>query len=285
MLRRYIAEQPTSQLAVWARRMALFSLIATILAIIIVRSGLLEIRPALVTFGGALALSVIALLLAFAAFVVIWKDGLLGMGYALTAIGIGVALLAYPAYLGLKAYRLPWIYDITTDPIDPPRFEALARIRPRDANPIIYAGLSAAEQQRNAYPEIEPLEEDASPQAAYDATLAVVTKRKWNIVARRPPERGREGRIEAVARTPIMGFREDVVVRVRADGQGSRVDVRSSSRYGSFDFGTNAARVRGLIDDIDDAVGSQKPEQPATPAPKKTKAPPSKANQPATRQR
>jgi Protein of unknown function (DUF1499) len=124
------------------------------------------------------------------------------------------------------------------------------------------------------------LEQDASPQAAYDATLAVITKRKWNIVARRPPERGREGRIEAVARTPIMGFREDVVVRVRADGQGSRIDVRSSSRYGSFDFGTNAARVRNLVDDIDDAVGSQKPEQPATPAPKKAKAPPAKSNQP-----
>jgi len=280
MLRRYIAEQPTSKLAVWARRMALFSLIATILAIIIVRSGLLEIRPALVTFGGALALSVIALLLAFAAFVVIWKDGLLGMGYALTAIFIGVALLAYPAYLAVVAYRLPWIYDITTDPIDYPKFEALARIRPRDANPIIYAGLAAAEQQRNAYPEIEPLEQEASPQAAYDAALAVITKRKWNIVARRPPERGREGRIEAIARTPIMGFREDVVVRVRADGRGSRIDIRSSSRYGSFDFGTNAARVRSLIDDIDDAVDSQKPEQPATPAPKKAKAAPAKSNQP-----
>src|SRR5262245_33681146 len=124
MLRRYVAEQPTSRLAVWSRRMALFSLVATILAIIIVHSGLLELRPALATFAGALALSVIALLLACAAFVVIWREGLLGMGYALTAIGIGVALLAYPAYLGVLSYRLPWIYDITTDPIDPPRFEA-----------------------------------------------------------------------------------------------------------------------------------------------------------------
>lgn len=285
MLRRYIAEQPTSRLAIWSRRTALFSLVATILTIIIVRSGLLEIRPALVTFAGALTLSVIALLLAFAAFVAIWRDGLLGMGYALTAIGIGIALLAYPAYLGVLAYRLPWIYDITTDPIDPPRFEALARIRPRDANPIIYAGLSAAEQQHNAYPDIETLEQDASPQAAYDAALAVITKRRWNIVARRPPERGREGRIEAVARTPIMGFREDVVVRVRVDGQGVRIDVRSSSRYGSFDFGTNAARIRSLIDGIDDAIGSQQPVRPATPAPKKAKGPPSKTVQPSSRQR
>jgi uncharacterized protein (DUF1499 family) len=275
MLRRYVAEQPTSRLAVWARRTAFFSLIATILAIVIVRSGLLEFKPALATFGGALVFSIVALLLAFAAFVVIWREGLMGIGYSLTAIGIGLALLAYPSYLAVASYRLPLIYDITTDPIDPPRFEALARIRPRDANPVIYAGLSAAEQQRNAYPEIEPLEQEATPQASYEATLAVVTKRKWNIVARRPPERGREGRIEAVARTAIMGLREDVVIRVRADGQGSRIDIRSSSRYGSFDFGSNAARVRTLIDDIDDAIGRQKPEPTATP--KKAKGPPAKA--------
>src|SRR5262249_21122070 len=285
MLRRYIADQPTSRLAIWARRTALFSLVATILAIVIVRSGLLEFRPALATVGGALTFSAIALLLSFAAFVVIWRDGAIGIGYSLTAIVIAVALLAYPGYLAAASYRLPWIYDITTDPIDPPRFEALARIRPRDANPVIYAGLSAAEQQRNAYPEIETLEQEATAPASYDAALAVVTKRRWNIVARRPPERGREGRIEAVARTPIMGFREDVVLRVRADGPGSRVDVRSSSRYGSFDFGTNATRVRNLIDDIEDAIGTQKPEPTAAPASKKGKGPQSKTGQPPPRQR
>src|SRR5215470_10235846 len=129
MLRRAFIEQPMSRLAIWARRMAWFSLAATVLAIIIVRSGILEIRPALATFGGALGLAVIALVLAFAAFAVIWKDGLAGMGSAITAILIGVGLLGYPAYLGVKAYKLPWIYDITTDPIDPPRYEALARIR------------------------------------------------------------------------------------------------------------------------------------------------------------
>jgi uncharacterized protein (DUF1499 family) len=284
MLRRYLAEQPTSQLAVWSRRTALFSLVATILTIIIVHLGLLEIRPALATFAGALGLSVIALLLAFAAFVVIWRDGLLGMGFALTAIGIGVALLAYPAYLGILAYRLPWIYDITTDPINPPRYES--RARPREANPVAYAGLAAAELQQAAYPEIEPLDVDSSPQAAYASALTVIKKRRWPIVLERPPQPRRDGQIEAVARTPIMGFREDVVVRVRADGQGARIDVRSSSRYGSFDFGTNAARVRSLIDDIDDTIDSQKPEEPVAPAPKKkAKGPPSKANQPPARQR
>jgi uncharacterized protein (DUF1499 family) len=279
MARRSFNEQPMSRLAIWARRMAWFSLAATVLAIIIVRSGILEIRPALATFGGALGLAVVALVLAFAAFTVIWKDGLAGMGSAITAILIGVGLLGYPAYLGIKAYKLPWIYDITTDPIDPPRYEALARIRPRDANPVIYAGLSAAEQQRVAYPDIETMEQDASPKTAYDAALAVMTKRKWTVLLKRAPEGRRDGQIEAVARTAIMGFRDDIVVRVRPVPDGSRIDVRSSSRYGTFDFGSNAARIRSLIDDIDDAIGDQKPERPATPVPKKQKNQP-KGNQP-----
>jgi uncharacterized protein (DUF1499 family) len=181
---------------------------------------------------------------------------------------VSLALLAYPAYLGVKAYRLPWIYDITTDPIDPPRYEALARLRPRDANPVNYAGLYAAEQQRTAYPDIGPLGTSATPQNAYDAALAVVNKRKWRVVDARPPQVGRrEGHIEAVARTPIMGFRDDVVIRVRAETDGSRIDARSSSRYGTFDFGTNAARIRTLIDEIEEAIVNQK--QPRQPAPVK----------------
>jgi len=271
MARRYVHSEPTSRLAIWARRTAGFAFAASFLAVIIVRSGLLEIQPALATFGGALVIAVLALLLAFAAFVVIWLEGLAGMGAALSAMLISLALLAYPAYLGLKAYRLPWIYDVTTDPIDPPRYEALARIRPRDANPVAYAGLYAAEQQRAAYPDIGPLGVGATPQAAYDAALAVVTKRRWRIVEARTPQAGRrDGRIEAVARTPIMGFRDDVVVRVRADGDGARIDARSSSRYGTFDFGANASRVRSLLDDVEDAVAAQKAaKQPAPPTAKK----------------
>ena len=141
--------------------------------------------------------------------------------------------------------------------------KALARLRVRDANPTTYAGLYAAEQQRAAYPDVGPLGTNATVQAAYDAALAVVNKRRWRIVDARAPQAGRrEGRIEAVARTPIMGFRDDVVIRVRAEPDGARIDARSSSRYGSFDFGTNAARVRGLMNDIEDAIRSQKPERP-----------------------
>jgi uncharacterized protein (DUF1499 family) len=269
MARRRFADEPTSRLAIWARRCAFFSLVATILSVLIVRSGILEIVPALATFAGALVFAVIGMVLALGAFIVIWKDGSRGMGHAFAAIGIGLALIAYPAYLGYRAYTLPMINDITTDALDPPRFDVLARLRPRGT--VEYAGLYAAEQQRKAYPDIEPLTVSAAPKLAYDAAMAVIVRRKWRVVVDRPPQPPRrDGVIEAVARTPIMGFRDDVVVRVRAEPDGARIDARSSSRYGEFDFGTNAKRVRDLINEIEDNIRAQKPEKPERPVAQST---------------
>src|SRR5580692_2548401 len=107
MARRRISEQPTSRLAIWARRLALFSLAATFIAIVIVRSGALDIVPALSTLAGALVLAVVAMLLAVGAAIAIWMEGIGGIREALTAFVIGLALIAYPLYLGVKAYRLP----------------------------------------------------------------------------------------------------------------------------------------------------------------------------------
>jgi uncharacterized protein (DUF1499 family) len=261
-LARRIQADPISRLAIWARRIAGFSVVVLLLGILIVRSGIFEIIPSLAAFGASLILALVSILLAVAAFVVIWREGLGGFGMALAAFFTGVAILAYPGYLAAKAYRLPAIFDITTDPIDPPRFEAIARLRPRDANPTLYAGLRAAELQKAAYPAIEPLVVSATPLVAYEAALEVIAKRKWRVVDARTPQPGRrDGRIEAVARTPILGFRDDVVLRIRPDQDGARVDIRSTSRYGRHDFGTNAARVTALSEAIDDAVDNLKPEK------------------------
>lgn len=280
MARRRIAHEPTSRLAIWARRCAFFSLVATLLAIIIVRAGLLEIVPALATLAGALLLAAFAILLALGAFIVIWRQGIEGGGKAVAAMMIGIALLAYPTYLGVRGYQLPAINDVTTDPIDPPRFDVVARLRPRGT--VDYAGLYAAEQQRAAYPDIEPLTVAATPQIAYDAAIGVINKRKWRVVVDRPPQAGRrDGQIEAVARTPILGFRDDVVVRVRPVREGARIDARSASRYGRHDLGANAGRLRGLLEDIDEAVSAKTEEKLPKPPPRQ--APARQAQQPARR--
>ena len=279
--RRRIAEQPTSRLAVWARRLAIFSWPVALLAIIIERAGMFEIVPVLATFGAALLLATLAILLAFAAFAVIWHTGSDGIGHTVTAVLVGLALLAYPAFIAIKGYRLPAISDITTDPIDPPRYEAIARLRSREANPVAYAGLYAAELQKSAYPDIEPLNVPIPPPAAYEAVRNLIIKRRWQIINERVPQAGRrDGLIEAVARTPVMGFRDDVVVRIRGSGQGAKIDARSSSRYGRYDFGANAARLRALLEDIDDVAVVDKTEKPVRPV---KAAPAGKGAQPAKR--
>jgi uncharacterized protein (DUF1499 family) len=112
--------------------------------------------------------------------------------------------------------------------------------------------------QRATYPSIAPLQTSSTPLELYEAAIAVVTKRKWRVVDARAPQAGRrEGRIEAVARTALMGFRDDVAIRIRPISGGARLDIRSASRYGQRDFGANAQRILGLIEDIEEAVAPQ----------------------------
>jgi uncharacterized protein (DUF1499 family) len=279
MARRPFPDEPVSRVAVWSSRLALFAIAVAALSVIIVRSGLLEIVPALATFAAALVFAGLAILLAFAAFIVIWRQGTGGLGRALLGLFLGLALLAYPTYLGTRALRLPAISDVTTDTTNPPRFDVLARLRPRGRTD--YPGPVVAALQRTAYPDVVPLDLDVPTKVAYDAALALITKRKWYIGDTRPPTLvRRDGVIEAVARTPIMGFRDDVVIRVTPLGQGTRIDMRSASRFGNHDLGANASRIRSMLEDIDDVVSSA-PEPRSLP---EKKAPPAKKGQPEKRQ-
>ena len=280
MARRFSAPyqtEPVSGLASWARNLAVFSVVAVLVSILIVRFGFLEVKPALATFFGALGCAGLSILVGFAAFVAIWRNGSRGMSRILLAILIDVMVLAYPTYLGLQYRKLPHIHDITTDPIDPPGFDALARLRSGDGtNTAVYAGLYSAAQQRLAYPDVEPIDLEIPVQRAYEIARQLVAKRKWLIIDERPPLPPRRiGHIEAVARTPIMGFREDVSIRVVTDGDDSRVDIRSSSRYFESDLGSNAARILKFADDLNNAVENAN-QRPAVKKPQLPIKPPAK---------
>jgi uncharacterized protein (DUF1499 family) len=282
MARRFSApylSEPVSSLATWTRNLAVFAVVAVVVSILILRFGFLEMKPALVTFFGALACAGLSILIGFLAFAAIWQNGTRGMGRILIAFVLDAVVLAYPAYLALQYRKLPPIHDITTDPIDPPRFEALAALRSGDgANTAVYAGLYSAEQQRRAYPDIEPVQLEIPVDRAFAIALKLVNKRKWLVIDERAPQPPRGiGRIEAVARTPIMGFREDVSIRVSPDGEDSRVDIRSSSRYFESDLGSNAARITKFIDELNTAADAdnlkpaKKPVVPVKPPAKTVK--------------
>ena len=278
MPRRPLNDEPISALATWSSRLALFALAVAALSVLILRSNLLEIEPALATFAAALVLAGLAIVLAFLSFVAIWHHGRTGLGRALLGLMLGILLLAYPAYLAQRAYRYPAIADVTTDPANPPRFITLAAQRPR--NRIVYPAASAP-LQRAAYPDIVPLQLALPLRSSYDVVLGVLTKRKWTFTESMPPAASRrEVVIETTARTPLMGFRDDVVIRITAVGNnGSRVDLRSASRFGSHDLGVNAARLRSLLEDIDEASGNA-PEPKSEAPPDKKPAPKKPAQKP-----
>jgi uncharacterized protein (DUF1499 family) len=97
--------------------------------------------------------------------------------------------------------------------------------------------------QRSAYPDIVPIVLAVPAAEAFKRIDKVATEMDWEIVARAP----NEGRLEAVATSDWFGFRDDIVVRIRPDSAGSRVDIRSKSRVGESDLGVNAKRIREFI--------------------------------------
>lgn len=147
----------------------------------------------------------------------------------------------------LRARGTPPIHDVTTDTEDPPQFVAVLPARAGAANPVEYGGRDVAEQQRRSYPSVVPLHLGLPPAAAFDRALMTAREMGWDIVA----ADAAAGRIEATDTTLVFGFKDDVVVRIRPDGAGSRIDVRSLSRVGRGDMGTNAKRITAYLSRLD----------------------------------
>ena len=141
-----------------------------------------------------------------------------------------------------------------TDAVRPPTFKALAKQRGLGSNSPGYAGAALAAVQTKAYPDIAPLVFDLNVQDVFDvaATTLKRGKLKMEIVTEEPPsnDTSRPGLIEAVDRTLVIGFADDVVVRIAGDQVRTRIDIRSQSRYGRHDLGQNAKRVRAMLKEI-----------------------------------
>lgn len=162
---------------------------------------------------------------------------------AVTGLVAGALAFGIPWQLRQRAQQVPPIHDITTDTVNPPRFVAAVPLRKGAANGVDYAGAEIAQQQKQAYADIVPLALPVPAREAFERCLAAARGLGWEIVAAVPEE----GRIEATDTTPFFGFRDDVVIRITAAATGSQVDVRSLSRVGRSDLGTNAKRVRAFL--------------------------------------
>jgi uncharacterized protein (DUF1499 family) len=186
-----------------------------------------------VLYGGLLALllSVIAL----------WRARGRSLFGALALI-VALGVTAVPLRLRQMAASAPPIHDITTDTANPPTFEAVLPLRTDARNPLDYTQ-EVARQQRDAYPDIKPLILEIPAAQVFDRALRAAHDAGWDVVH----VSADTWRIEATDTTPFFGFKDDVVVRLTPVGSRTVVDVRSVSRIGRGDLGTNARRIREYL--------------------------------------
>jgi uncharacterized protein (DUF1499 family) len=161
-----------------------------------------------------------------------------GLATVLGAIAAGSVIAQYRV-----AMHAPPIHDITTDLTNPPVFVALRATRADAPNGVDYGGADVAAQQQSAFADIVPAVLPVPPGTTFDRALAAARDMGWQIAS----ADSAAGRIEATATTTWFGFKDDIVIRVTAAPEGSRVDVRSASRLGQGDAGTNARRVRQYL--------------------------------------
>jgi uncharacterized protein (DUF1499 family) len=225
----------------WLPKVQIFWLVLALGAIAAFRWSLLTWRPAIIL--AAVAVSALALT-GFVALLVLYrglrKNRWIGVRYCLVSVVISLPPLAFVLILGLQGGKAPPIHDITTDMEAPPSFTAAYTLRGPGDNSADYPGAAVAGQQRAAYSDIVPLETALPPAEAFVAALVVLEQLGWRSIAQDPDQ----GRIEAVDRSLLFGFTDDIVIRITAVANGSRVDIRSASRAGVGDLGVNAARIR-----------------------------------------
>ncbi len=151
--------------------------------------------------------------------------------------------LAAVVIVGPEGLRAPLIHDITTNIERPPEFVTAQTLRGADENSLDYAGEKIAALQRAAFPDIQSLFSEADPDTSFNRSIEAVERLGWTIT----DENRTTGQIESYDTTSVFGFIDDVIIRIAAAGNGSRIDVRSVSRVGQGDLGVNAARIRKFM--------------------------------------
>lgn len=158
------------------------------------------------------------------------------------------------AYSSIAGIGKPPINDISTDLVEPPILVG-AQTQPGNVGRDLVYPESFKEVVRTSYADLKPLRLEDPPDAVFSRAIALAQARPdWQVIYVNGSSRFFEG----VATSRLFRFQDDFVVRVRPDGAGSTVDMRSKSRDGKGDLGVNAERIRGFLA----ALGAARPAVP-----------------------
>ncbi|MBE7183585.1 MAG: DUF1499 domain-containing protein [Methylobacterium mesophilicum] len=226
-----------------ARRMAWFAGLLFVVSGAAHRFGLLTTEAFATVLAVVAGVAGAALLLALFAWRRVWVKGFRGAGDVAHALIVSLLVLLPFGWAGAEAMTHPMLSDIATDLDDPP---ALASREPLPE--------AAKTEQAQAYPEVVGHRYPLPVERLSELVRTMMEERGWVPVEQADATDGIT--LRAPARTLVLGFTSDVVIRITDEGETSYVDMRSRSRFGRTDLGDNAARIAGFLADLDTRAAS-----------------------------
>lgn len=238
----------TSKWAIWARRLASLVLPLVVITVGLHWQRLITSDVFLVAAGVVGCIAVLTLLVSIIALGRLWHTGDQGWGRTLVGLLVGLLCLVPYGWYGALALQYPAVTDIATTErgqlplLFEPGMETMPTPRVLDAV-----------RQKAVFPNVAPRTYPLAPTQTFALVSRMVDDRGWTVLLSDAPSGGAPGRITAQA-TTLMGWREEIVLRVMADTEGSRVDMRSASINAIHDFGSNGNRIEEFLVALDTEV-------------------------------
>ncbi|WP_020410760.1 DUF1499 domain-containing protein [Hahella ganghwensis] len=221
------------------------SYVIIVLSIVLIREELLNFRIGFVLLLLGALVSIVSALVSLRCLL----NGRCRSNGSTSLNWINLALGAVPFAILLTkiiaASQYPILHDVTTDNVNPPPLSTAMLLREATDHTTAYDP-SIWSLQEQAYPQIEPLMSSLPVPEVAQRVRGFMQENDWKIVSSAQENH----LIEAIVTSPMFKFKDDIVVRLTEEADGTRVDVRSASRVGKSDLGANAARVSALLNHL-----------------------------------
>ncbi len=256
MRREYVRRQ--SRAARWAMPPSVFSPVLAGVAILAHRFGSLSEQNFILVLLAALGFAVAGGLLALLGLRSLWRDAAIGGRRSALALLFCMPVLMPAAAAVWLSQTTAHLSDISTDPQDPPHFSVRAASgsgintnEPPRVNAVL---------QKQYYPDVTGRRYQLSADGIAAQISALAAESGWSQTHGGPvAQPNGEWIIEGTVTTTILGFKDDVVIRVTDEGESTYVDMRSASRFGGADLGANARRIVAFMNALDLRIQSGTP--------------------------
>jgi hypothetical protein len=236
----------TSKWAIWSRRIASFALPLAIVPIFMHRAGMIPSETFHILEYAAIVAALVGLGMALVAFVRLWIIGDRGWVRATMGVVFSLVVLVPAAYALYAYWHYPLTTDVYTDLADPPLLVS-------DVPPVRMTA-DLARSIVAAFPNVASRTYPLGPEQVFEVALTLAAARGWEVEARQAPQGPLgEGQLNAIVLT-LLGWRDEVSVRVTGVPEGSTVAMRSASQVGIHDLGENGRRIEEFLLALDTEV-------------------------------